>query len=75
MGIGGAIVIVLVLSAGVGWVIRRGLLSEVQEVSRTASAIVEGDLTTHQIALDEAPKAYETFQKKEDGAIKYVIKP
>ena len=45
LGIGGAIVIVLVLSAAVGWVIRRGLLSEVQQISRTASAIVEGDLS------------------------------
>ncbi len=36
---------------------------------------VEADLTTHQITLDEAPQAYETFQKKEDGAIKYVINP
>lgn len=36
---------------------------------------VERDLTTHQIALADAPDAYETFQKKEDGAIKYVIKP
>jgi threonine dehydrogenase-like Zn-dependent dehydrogenase len=36
---------------------------------------VESDLTTHRITLDEAPKAYETFQKKEDGAIKIVIEP
>jgi threonine dehydrogenase-like Zn-dependent dehydrogenase len=36
---------------------------------------VERDLTTHQIALADAPDAYETFQKKDDGAIKYVIKP
>jgi S-(hydroxymethyl)glutathione dehydrogenase/alcohol dehydrogenase len=28
---------------------------------------------THRITLDEAPDAYETFQKKEDGAIKYLI--
>jgi threonine dehydrogenase-like Zn-dependent dehydrogenase len=30
---------------------------------------------THHIPLDEAPAAYETFQKKEDGAIKYLIQP
>jgi threonine dehydrogenase-like Zn-dependent dehydrogenase len=30
---------------------------------------------THRISLDEAPAAYETFQKKQDGAIKFVIKP
>jgi threonine dehydrogenase-like Zn-dependent dehydrogenase len=33
------------------------------------------DLTTHQLPLDEAPDAYEMFQKKEDGAIKVVLKP
>jgi threonine dehydrogenase-like Zn-dependent dehydrogenase len=33
------------------------------------------DLTTHQLPLDEAPNAYEMFQKKEDGAIKVVLKP
>ena len=30
---------------------------------------------THRISMDEAPEAYSTFQKKEDGAIKYVINP
>jgi threonine dehydrogenase-like Zn-dependent dehydrogenase len=33
------------------------------------------DLTTHQLPLAEAPSAYEMFQKKEDGAIKIVLKP
>ena len=33
------------------------------------------DLTTHQLPLDDAPDAYEMFQKKEDGAIKVVLKP
>jgi len=33
------------------------------------------DLTTHQLPLAEAPSAYEIFQKKEDGAIKVVLKP
>ena len=35
---------------------------------------VEG-FHTHQVPLDEAPQAYETFQKKQDGAIKYLFKP
>jgi threonine dehydrogenase-like Zn-dependent dehydrogenase len=30
---------------------------------------------THHVPLSEAPQAYETFQKKEDGAIKIVFKP
>jgi threonine dehydrogenase-like Zn-dependent dehydrogenase len=33
------------------------------------------DLTTHQLPLADAPAAYETFQKKQDGAIKIVLKP
>ncbi len=33
------------------------------------------DLATHKLPLDDAPHAYEIFQKKEDGAIKYVLKP
>jgi threonine dehydrogenase-like Zn-dependent dehydrogenase len=30
---------------------------------------------THRLSLDEAPKAYETFQKKEDGMVKVVLRP
>ena len=30
---------------------------------------------THHVTLDEAPAAYETFQKKQDGAFKVVIRP
>jgi threonine dehydrogenase-like Zn-dependent dehydrogenase len=30
---------------------------------------------THHVSLDEAPKMYEQFQKKQDGAIKVVLKP
>jgi threonine dehydrogenase-like Zn-dependent dehydrogenase len=30
---------------------------------------------THQLGLDEAPGAYEKFQKKEDGYIKVLLKP
>ena len=30
---------------------------------------------THHLALEEAPDAYETFQKKEDGAVKIVFRP
>jgi threonine dehydrogenase-like Zn-dependent dehydrogenase len=33
------------------------------------------DLTTHQLPLEQAPRAYSMFQKKEDGAIKVVLKP
>jgi threonine dehydrogenase-like Zn-dependent dehydrogenase len=30
---------------------------------------------THHLSLDEAPDAYETFQKKRDGAVKIVFRP
>lgn len=30
---------------------------------------------THHVPLDEAPDAYATFQKKEDGAIKMIFRP
>ena len=33
------------------------------------------DLATHRLPLAEAPRGYEIFQKKEDGAIKVVLKP
>ncbi|MDR5698965.1 alcohol dehydrogenase catalytic domain-containing protein [Agromyces aerolatus] len=33
------------------------------------------DLTTHRVPLERAPEMYETFQKKEHGCIKVVLKP
>lgn len=33
------------------------------------------DLVTHTVPLERAPEMYETFQKKEDGCIKVVLKP
>ena len=33
------------------------------------------DLATHQVPLDDAPRAYEIFQKKQDGAIKILLQP
>ena len=33
------------------------------------------DLATHTAPLEDAPALYETFQKKEDGCIKVVLKP
>ncbi len=35
---------------------------------------VEG-FATHKVPLDEAPAAYETFQKKQDGAVKFLLQP
>ena len=33
------------------------------------------DFATHRLPLEDAPRAYELFQKKEDGAIEVVLKP
>jgi threonine dehydrogenase-like Zn-dependent dehydrogenase len=33
------------------------------------------DLATHHLPLDEAARGYDIFQKKEDGAIKVVLRP
>jgi threonine dehydrogenase-like Zn-dependent dehydrogenase len=30
---------------------------------------------THRVPIDEAPGAYEKFQKKEDGTVKVLLKP
>jgi hypothetical protein len=33
------------------------------------------DLCTHRLPLDEAPRGYEIFKNKQDGAIKVVLTP
>jgi threonine dehydrogenase-like Zn-dependent dehydrogenase len=33
------------------------------------------DIATHRLPLDRAPEAYETFQKKQDGAVKVLLQP
>jgi threonine dehydrogenase-like Zn-dependent dehydrogenase len=33
------------------------------------------NFATHHLSLDEAPHAYDIFQKKQDGAVKIVLKP
>jgi threonine dehydrogenase-like Zn-dependent dehydrogenase len=33
------------------------------------------DFATHRLPLDSAPEAYDTFQKKNDGMIKVLLKP
>jgi len=33
------------------------------------------DFATHRLPLDKAPEAYETFQKKQDSAVKVLLKP
>ena len=33
------------------------------------------DFATHRLPLDQAPHAYDIFQKKTDGAVKIILKP
>ena len=33
------------------------------------------DLVTHELPLEQAPYAYDIFQKKEDGCVKVVLEP
>jgi threonine dehydrogenase-like Zn-dependent dehydrogenase len=33
------------------------------------------EFATHRVPLDDAPRAYEMFQKKEDGAVKVLLQP
>jgi threonine dehydrogenase-like Zn-dependent dehydrogenase len=37
--------------------------------------LATSDLATHKLPLEEAPRAYEIFQKKRGGAIKIVLEP
>ena len=41
----------------------------------TADPLGVDAFATHHVPLDEAPQAYEMFQKKEDGAFKVVFRP
>jgi threonine dehydrogenase-like Zn-dependent dehydrogenase len=43
--------------------------------SDDADPLGTGDLLTHPMPLEQAPRGYEIFQKKEEGAIKVVLKP
>jgi threonine dehydrogenase-like Zn-dependent dehydrogenase len=44
-------------------------------VSRDDDPLGVETFATHHVPLTEAPEAYETFQKKEDGAFKVVFRP
>jgi threonine dehydrogenase-like Zn-dependent dehydrogenase len=44
-------------------------------VSDEADPLGVEDFATHHVPLDDAPHAYEIFQKKEDNAFKILLKP
>jgi threonine dehydrogenase-like Zn-dependent dehydrogenase len=55
--------------------VRRWIGDLLPLVSDESDPLGVGDLVTHHLPLDDAPRAYEMFQKKEDGAIKIVLQP
>jgi PAS domain S-box-containing protein len=67
-GIAGAMGIVLLLGAGIGWLSHRALLSEVQEISSTASAIVEGDLS-RRVAIRGGSDELDTLAQTVNGML------
>ncbi len=44
-------------------------------VEESADPLGVMDLKTHELPLEQAPEAYKTFQKKEQGCVKVVLKP
>jgi threonine dehydrogenase-like Zn-dependent dehydrogenase len=44
-------------------------------VEDPADPLGVGDLATHRVPLEEAPRMYDLFKKKEDGCIKVVLNP
>ncbi len=72
-GIAGAMVIVVVLGAVIGWLSHRALLSEVQEISRTASAIVEGDLS-RRVATHTGSDELDTLAQTVNGMLEQLAR-
>ena len=72
-GIAGTMAIVLVLGAVIGWMIRRALLFEVDEVSRTASAIVQGDLS-HRVAVRGGSDELDTLARTVNGMLEQLAR-
>ena len=72
-GIAGAMVIVLVLGAAIGWLSHRALLSEVNEISRTASAIVEGDLS-RRVATRDGSDELDTLARTVNGMLEQLAR-
>lgn len=72
-GIAGAMVIVVLLGAIIGWLSHRALLSEVNEISRTASAIVEGDLS-RRVATRGGSDEIDTLARTVNGMLEQLAR-
>jgi threonine dehydrogenase-like Zn-dependent dehydrogenase len=61
--------------------IRMGQANVLRWVPEIMPLLLDGDplgtesFATHHLPLDEAPSAYDLFQKKEDGCFKVVLQP
>jgi threonine dehydrogenase-like Zn-dependent dehydrogenase len=55
--------------------VRRWIDDLVPLVSDEGDPLGVADFATHRLPLDEAPHAYEIFQKKQDGAFKILLRP
>jgi threonine dehydrogenase-like Zn-dependent dehydrogenase len=61
--------------------VRMGQANVKRWVDDIMPLLMDGDplgaegFATHTIPLEQAPEAYEKFQKKEDGMVKVVLKP
>jgi threonine dehydrogenase-like Zn-dependent dehydrogenase len=53
----------------------RRWVDEIMPLLTDADPLGVDDFATHRLPLSEAPQAYETFQKKQDGAVKIVFRP
>ena len=53
----------------------RSWTDELREILLESDPFGVEQLATHRVSLDEAPKMYDLFQKKEDGCQKVVLKP
>ena len=67
-GISAAIVLVLLFGGLIGWLSHRALLNDVNDISRTASAIVEGDLS-HRVATDGGSDELDTLARTVNGML------
>jgi methyl-accepting chemotaxis protein len=72
-GIVTAIGIVVVLGVAIGWMIRRALLFEGREISRTAAAIVEGNLS-RRVPTHSGSDALDTLARTVNGMLEQLAR-
>jgi PAS domain S-box-containing protein len=67
-GIGGAMILVLLLGGLIGWLSHRALLNDVNDISRTASAIAKGDLSSR-VVTSGVPDELDTLAQTVNGML------